>query len=500
MKIAVGGFIHETNTFAPHPTCFTDFGDWLGNGIPIGADIFDRTPKTVALNGFARRAMAAGHDLHPMIHAAAAPANRVERGAYERIVGMMLDQLDAAGPVDAVFLDLHGAMVADHHDDADAEVLRRVRAKIGPDIPLVASLDLHGNVPADMIPVADGLVAYRTYPHVDMFQTGERAYEMLMDLVGDTPPRAHGFRQVPFLMPIHRQSTMDDPCHSIYKRLRDLEAECGVGTKLSLMMGFTLADVAHCGPSLFGYGPDQAALDHALDQLLALVCAQEAEFQADLPSAEVAVAQALSDSSGVTVLADVQDNAGGGATSDTVWIIEALIKAQAKNSVVGLLHDPASAAAAHAAGLSSEIALDLGGKGMPGHSPLSRTFRVVGLHEGPFMLEGPMMKGSDMDLGKMALLEADGVRVVVTSVRTWYVERRSFSIVGAVPEDHQIVAVKSTNHYRADFAPIANRIIEFGAPGAVTLDPTKLTYKNLRPGLRQFGNGPEFHPQQETQI
>lgn len=497
MRIAVGGFIHETNTFAPQPTEFEDFGDWLGQGIPEGEAVFDRTPKTVAFRGFCDRARADGHKLVPLIHAPAPPANKLTADCFERISEMLLKRLGDPAQLDGVLLDLHGAMVAETHDDADAEVLRRVRAHVGPDVPVVSALDLHGNVPAEMIDIADGLVGYRTYPHVDMYQTGERVYELFLALKSGTPPRARGFRSVPFLMPIHRQTTMHAPCSTLYESLARHEEACGPGAKLSLMMGFSLSDVAQCRPSLYGYGPDQDRLDTALDEMLAEVMAQESEFRADLPDSDTAVAEALSHPQGITVLADVQDNAGGGATSDTVWILESLLQAGASESVVGLVHDAEAAEAAHAAGLGGEIEIPLGGKGMPGHTPLKRRFKVAGLHDGPFRLKGPMMAGSDQNLGKMAWLTCDGVGAVVTSTRTWYVERESFAIVGATPENHRIIAVKSTNHYRADFTPIAARIIEFGAPGAVTLDPSKLPYRNLQPGTRLYGTGPEFERPEE---
>ncbi|WP_274630750.1 M81 family metallopeptidase [Arvimicrobium flavum] len=494
MRIAIGGFIHETNTFAPAPTVFEDFGDWLGNGIPVGKEIFERTPKTIALRGVSARARDDGHELVPLIHAPASPANKLTEDCFERISAMLIERIGDPTRLDGVILDLHGAMVAKHHSDADAEILRRVRSHVGPNVPVVASLDLHGNVTPEMITIADGLVGYRTYPHVDMYQTGERAYELFLALKSDAPPKARGFRSIPFLMPIHRQTTMNSPCSELYASLARHEAECGDGAKLSFMMGFTLADVNQCRPSLYGFGADQQKLDRALDAMLEEILDCEAEFHAALPSADEAVAEALRQPEGVTVLADVQDNAGGGGTSDTIWVLESLLKAKAKDAVVGLMFDPEAAKAAHAAGLGADIEIPLGGKGMPGHAPLVRSFRVAGLHDGVFRLKGPMMAGSDQNLGKMAWLVCDGVGVVVTSVRTWYVERESFAITGAVPEEHRIVSVKSTNHYRADFTELSSRIIELGAPGAVTLDPSKLSYKNLQPGTRLYGTGPAFQP------
>ncbi|MCB8823197.1 M81 family metallopeptidase [Microvirga rosea] len=493
MRIAVAGFAHETNTFAPFPTKYADFGDWMGGGIPVGSDVFTKTPSKFSLHGFAEAARRDGHELVPLIHAFAPPASRLERECFERIMSQMLDALRRVERLDAVFLELHGAMVAEHVEDADAEVLRRVRALIGEDVPLVISLDSHGNVTAEMIQIADGIAAYRTYPHVDMLETGARAYRLLAPLLAGGPRHAKTFRSIPFLMPIYLQTTMEEPCRSLYSTLERLEKEAGEGTCLSFMTGFSLADVPQCRPCVYGYGPNQEQLERAISCLEAEILATEAHFAVNLPDVDTAVRMALSlSTSKPIVMADVQDNAGGGATSDTIWAIEALLRAGAPDAAVGLLYDPDTAALAHAAGEAAEIVVDLGGKGMPGHQPLRRSFIVERLHEGPFDLRGPMLGGTKMNLGKMAQLRCGGVRIVVTSVRTWYVERESFRAVGVNPEEHRIVVVKSTNHYRADFAPITSNIIEFAAPAAVTMNPAKLDYKCLQPGTRLYGNGPVF--------
>jgi microcystin degradation protein MlrC len=491
MRIALAGFVHETNTFSPFPSRLQDFGDWNGGPIPVGDEVFARTPPRVSLHGFARAAREAGHTLVPLLHASAQPSGQLERGCYEGIVARLCDALRAAGPVDAVFLELHGAMAAEHVPDADAETVERVRAVVGAAVPVVATLDSHGNVGRRLVEAADALVAYRTYPHVDMVETGERAMALLAPMLAGAPRPARAFRSVPYLMPIHLQTTLAEPCRGLQAWLAELEARSASPLSLSLMTGFPLADVPDCGPSVFGYGTDAQGVNAAVDDLLAAVLAVEGHFRVDLPDADAAVQAALGTAADrPVVLADVQDNAGGGASSDTVWIIEALLRAGAPDAAVGLLCDPEAAAAAHAAGEGAVLPLRLGGKAMPGHRPLEATFVVERLFEGRFALRGPMLAGGDMDLGQMAQLRIGGVRIVVTSRRHWYVERECFRAVGVDPERHCIVVVKSTNHYRADFGPIAAHIVEFAAPGAVAMDPTQLDYRHVAPGLRLRGHGP----------
>lgn len=491
MRIAVGGFGHETNTFADLPTHFEDFGDWTGGGIPSGDNMLERVANGYAIQGFAAAAREAGHTLAPLLHAFAPPGNRVARDAFERICDDLILRLQATS-ADAVYLQLHGAMVAEHIDSADAEVLRRARDVVGAEVPIVVSFDLHGNVDPESLALADGVVAYRTYPHVDYLETGRRTFDLLHLRAGHGAPLHQAFRRIPFLMPLHRQTTEAEPCGTLYRQLAEFETQAGAGAKLSFMTGFPPSDVAQCGPCIFGYSTDAAALEAQMDGMLNAICAQELEFSAVLPDAQEIATKAVQriGTGRPVILADVQDNPGGGAGSDTTWIVRALLEVKATNALVGLVYDPAASEKAHAAGIGATVRLRVGGHTEPSDSPIEAAFRVDGLHDGPFPLKGPMFAGSDMALGKMALLTCQGVSLVVTSKRTFYIERESFRAVGVDPEAADILVVKSTNHYRADFAPIAAEILEFAAPAAVKMNPAEYCYHNLRPGMRLFGGGP----------
>jgi microcystin degradation protein MlrC len=482
MRIAVAGFTHETNTFAPEPTRLADFGARGGGGIPAGAAALERVEPASSFRGFCAAAAAAGHELVPVLHAFAPPGGTIERKAFDAICDRIVDGVTRARPLDAVFVELHGAMVADGVPDADAEVLRRVRSAVGP-IPVVAALDSHANVGPGLVAAADALAAYRTYPHVDMARTGARVHALLEPLLRGGAPWERAHLDIPFLMPLCRQSTLAQPCDSLYAALEVLERETA-GATLSFVTGFPLADVPQCRPSLFGYGPDEPRLRKALAELRARVLAQEPAFAAGIPGVDEAVALALREPRGPVVLADVQDNAGGGASSDTVWAIEALLRAGATDALVGLLFDPEAAAAAHAAGVGATLELALGGKRMPGHRPLHGRFVVEALRTERVLLRGPMMAGTHMDLGPMALLRVGGVRIVVCSRRAQCLDREYFRAFGLEPERHRLIVVKSTNHYRADFTPVAARIIEFAAPGACAMDPSQLAFRRLAPGTR----------------
>src|SRR6202795_3940520 len=260
-RIAVGGFLHETNTFAPTKATYADFvhgGGWPS--MAHGAEVLKVMRKiNVGLAGFVEQAEAYGWELVPTISCGASPSAHVTRDAYERIVRVMVEGIASAARLDAVYLDLHGAMVTEHLDDGEGEILARVRKVIGKDLPLVASLDLHANVTPEMVEQADALIAYRTYPHVDMADTGRAAAKQLALLLGTRQKFAKAFRQLPFLIPLSWQCTNDQPTKGIYQKLAALQGDA-VPT-LSFAPGFPAADFRDCGPSVFAYGKTQADAD-----------------------------------------------------------------------------------------------------------------------------------------------------------------------------------------------------------------------------------------------
>jgi microcystin degradation protein MlrC len=190
------------------------------------------------------------------------------------------------------------------------------------------------------------------------------------------------------------------------------------------------------------------------------------------------------------VLADVQDNAGAGGTSDTVGMIEALVRAEAPDAVVGILYDPDSAAKAHAAGEGKTVTLDLGGKLVRGQKPFRASFVVEKVADGPFPLTGPMGSGLNANLGKVACLRIGGVRIVVASGRTQCNDQSYFRHAGIEPAEHKLIVVKSTNHYRADFESLADAVVAVAAPSVYDVNPANLAWHHLPKGTRLFGKGP----------
>jgi microcystin degradation protein MlrC len=495
-RIAVGGFLHETNTFAPTKATYDDFvhgGGWPS--MSQGADVL-RVMRdiNVGLAGFVHAAEAQGWELVPTIACGASPSAHVTRDAYERIVKVMVDGIRTAVALDGVYLDLHGAMVSEHLDDGEGEILRRVREVIGKDLPLVVSLDLHANVTPEMVKHADALIAYRTYPHVDMADTGRAAANHLALLLRDKQKLAKAFRQLPFLIPISWQCTNDQPSKSIYRKLAALQGDA-VPT-LSFAPGFPAADFVDCGPSVFAYGRTQAAADAAADSIAALIESHEDDFDGRIYTPDEGVRHAIELAKSARkpiVIADTQDNPGAGGDSDTTGMLRALVRNNADKAAIGVIYDPQSAKAAHAAGVGAEITIALGGKsGIPGDAPYQQTFTVESLSDGQFVAPGPYYGGREMDMGPSAALRIGGVRVVVSSHKAQLADQSMYRYVGIEPTEQAILVNKSSVHFRADFEPIAEKLLICAAPGAMPADTAALPWTRLRPGIRIKPNGPVF--------
>ena len=498
-RIAVGGFLHETNTFAPTKATYDAFvhgGGWPG--MKLGADVLKTIRNiNVGLAGFTGAAAAQGWELVPTVFAAATPSAHVTKDAYERIAKIIVDGIAAAGSIDAVYLDLHGAMVAEHLDDGEGEILARVRKVIGKDLPLVVSLDLHANVTPEMVAQADALIAYRTYPHVDMAETGRACARHLALLLKTKARFAKAFRQLPFLIPISWQCTNDQPTKGIYEKLAALQND-SVPT-LSFAPGFPAADFPDCGASVFAYGRTQADADAAADTIIAMVEGHEDDFDGKIyaPDEGVRLAMELAKSAKKPiVIADTQDNPGAGGDSDTTGMLRALVRNRAQRAATGVIYDPESARAAHAAGVGATMRLKLGGKsGIPGDAPYEETFVVEKLSDGNFIAPGPYFGGRQMEMGPSACLRISDVRVVVASHKSQLADQALYRYVGIEPTEQAILVNKSSVHFRADFEPIAEKLLICAAPGAMPADTATLPWTRLRPGIRIKPNGPAFAPQ-----
>ncbi|MDO8413731.1 MAG: M81 family metallopeptidase [Gallionellaceae bacterium] len=476
-RIALAGFLHETNTFAQQRTdmaAFLTAGAWPG--LVQGQAVFDVIGGNIATSGFIKTATAYGHELLPLLWTSANPSGLVTQSAFEKIWSLLAHELEQALPIDALFLDLHGAMVAEHVEDGEGELLARIRAIIGNHIPIVVALDFHANISPRMVALSDALSVYRTYPHVDMADTGSRAAVLLQRLLAGE--RLHkAYRQLPFLIPLVWQCTLIEPLASLMQMVEQQERGCQVSAMI--VPGFSLADIYDCGPTVLAYGTDRAATEAVAQRLYDAMLAQRAQFNGQLYSSQQAVSHALvSMSDGLVILADTQDNPGGGAAGNTTDILRELLHQGAPDACIGLLCDPAAAAAAHAAGVGATVELALG---LP---PVMGRYTVEALGHGQFTGTGPFYLGCRMSLGPMARLRLEGVQIVVSSRKQQAADQAMFRHLGIEPAQQRILVLKSSVHFRADFGPLAQEILIVAAPGGENIaDLTQLHYQKLRPGV-----------------
>ncbi|MDJ0387305.1 M81 family metallopeptidase [Roseomonas sp. E05] len=493
MRIALGGFLHESHSFAPRPTTWAEF-QHPGGFPPFqrGEGLLDALrPTSVPSAGAIAEAERRGFELVPLAWCFANPAGPVTEEAFERIsaciVADLADALDA-GPLDGVYLDLHGAMVAEGYPDAEGELLRRVRAVVGPEMPVTASLDPHCNLTALMVRMADALVPFRTYPHVDMKQAGARAMELLAERIARKAPWARAFRQLDYWMPLTAQCTMVEPMAGVMATRADLAEREGMA-ELAFCFGFPYADFPDCGVALAAFAADPAAAETAADALVQYLQQREADFAGGVLPASEGVAEAIrlaKSAQKPIVLADTQDNPGGGGHGDTTGLLAELVRQQAP-ATLGMINDAESAAACHAAGEGAELALRLGGKS--DGAPLEVTAKVLRLSDGRFTCTGPMSAGNPADLGPSALIGIGPVKVIVVSRKMQAHDQALFRQIGVEPAAEKILALKSSVHFRADFQPIAEKVLVVAAPGPVLADPSSLPFQHLRPGLRTSPRG-----------
>ncbi|MFB6155337.1 MAG: M81 family metallopeptidase [Haloferacaceae archaeon] len=488
--VLVGQFSHETNTFAPTPT---DVAAFRARQEYAGDEVIDRLRGTnTTVGGAVDVADAEGLDLVPTVAASATPGGPVAREAYDHYTGEILDVArERATELDGVFLSLHGAMVPEGGDDGEGPLLAAVREVVGDDVPVVATLDLHGNVTREMCEAADALVAFESYPHVDMGDTGRRGMGVLVESMRTGRDLVTRIERPPMLPYGPLQNTRDGPMAELMALARDVEERPGV-EKISVFPGFHKADIPSMGPSVVAVGEDGAAADEAARAVAARWWETRESFVADFPDPEEAVRDALArldetgPDDGPVVLADAGDNPGGGGTGDETAVLRELVEQGAANAGFVVVYDPESVADCVAAGVGEDVSLTLGGKGDGGFTdPLDVEARVSALTDGEFRNTGPMGTGTENHLGRTALVECDAgdgrtVSVVVTERRQQPLDAELWRHVGRQPERFDVIAVKSNNHYRADYEPMASHVITVNSPGLAAFDPHRYDYQRVR--------------------
>lgn len=470
MRVFTGAIVTETNTFSPIPTgreAFELHGIQRGSRAPIQA-----TSEFVTLVRWRERARRDGHDVIESIAAVAEPGGLTVRTVYESLRDELLDDLRRAMPVDVVLLFLHGAMAAQGYDDCEGDILQRVRTIVGPDAVVGAELDLHSHVTPAMLEQATVLISYDEYPHTDIVERGEQLYELCVAAARkDVRPvmRAVNCRMTgmfPTTAPVMREYV------DALKAARN-----GKVLSTSLIHGFAWGDVREAGVKCIAItdGDEQLAQETAATFGRNFWSIRN-DVQMRAVDIDTALDRALSSSAAPVVLADVADNAGGGAPGDSTFVLRRMLERHVTSAVSGVYYDPGAVQLCFEAGEGATLDLRLGGKlGVTSGMPLDLHVRVHRLHE--HHTQSWMHDSPPVRLGRAAWVEADGIQLVIASVRSQVFAPDAFTNVGMDLGNARIIVVKSSHHFWAGFAPMASEVIYVDSPGALRLDFANIPYR-----------------------
>jgi microcystin degradation protein MlrC len=479
MRIAVAGFMHESNTFNP---LRTDRAAFAQQGLALGADLLaEWRDAHHEVAGFLQSGGELGFEPVPLLMAWATPSGPVTAEAFDEITGILVERLRRERP-DGLLLALHGAMVAEHHLDADGEVMARIRAAVGRDFPIAVTFDLHGNTSPRLADLCDAAVAYRTNPHVDQRECGRRAAGILVRwLRGEVRPRL-ALAKPPMLINIMKQDTSREPLAGFMRRAREMEKQSGL-LAVSLLPGFAYADVPQMGPSVLVVANEDAALARKEADAFGQALWEARDlFTVQLPDAREAVAQAIRSTQTPVILVDTGDNVGGGSAGDGTVILAELLQQGARDAVV-CLYAPEEVRACLAAGTGAEVTLTIGGKVDRLHGdPVAVRGRVKLLHDGNYV-ESEVRHGGKREnhMGPTALVEVQGGNLLVlTSLRHPPFSLGALTCLGIRPRKQRILVVKAAIAYKAAYGPVAGSIIEVDTPGLTAINPARLPYRHIR--------------------
>ncbi len=492
MRIAIGGLMQESNSFSP---IRADLDGFRRGYLMFGSEIVERFRGSGAeLSGFIAAAEAEGVDLVPTVAAGASSAGHLAGVDFHWLVDQLVERIKGAGQVDGVLLCLHGAWVAEDEPDGDGYVLSRVREVVGPAVPIAATLDIHANVTRQMVERADVLVGYRTYPHVDMRETGERAAALLFRTArGGAWPTTY-LRKLPMILPPENSQTTDGPMAEVEALARAVESRPDILSASAFPVQPWL-DVPELGFAAIVVSDGPAAPARAAaGEIARAAWERRSRFLVPLVSPDEAVARALA-AEGPVALIDSADGTSSGAPGDSTALLNALLRAQPNGpaGAVALLTivDPEAARAAVAAGVGARLDLALGGTLDPArHQPAAVSAVVEATGDGHFTFSAGVGDGLAADMGATAVLRigegAPAIRAVVMEKAVACYDPALYRSVGLEPEEAQAIVVKSPTNHRWTYRGIARSTIYVDAPGAATPRLTSLDYRRAPQPLYPF--------------
>ena len=481
MRIALGVFSHEANTFSPH---VTDLDDFAARQLVRGDEILVSWPSTNTEQAGALSVLTQepGCEVIPLLAARALSGAPIRSTAFRVLLDELLSLLEAELPVDGVLLVLHGAMMAEGVPDATGEVLGRVRALVGPQVPVVGTLDLHANVTERMVAEATALIGYHTAPHVDMFETGARAARLLVDTLRGKVSPTTALVRLPMILPPENASNVVGPLSEVIGRALALEERGTIlyGGIYPVQPWMDTEDLAS-SVVVITDGDPQAASEQAY-ALAREFWARRKRFVSELVLPDEAVRRALARVEGTVIYCDSADSTTSGSTGDSTAILQALLRAVPFEELALLnIVDAQAVAQSIEAGVGNAVTVEVGGKLAPDFfAPVTFRGYVKTISDGRFRFKGPGMRGMEHRMGRAVVLIQGGIHLVVMerAVSQW--DPQLYRSLGEEPGDARIVQVKSPRAFRAAYKGIADEVLVIAAPGAATPDLKSLSWQHLR--------------------
>ncbi len=479
-RIATGGILHETHTFAP---TLTDLGAFEQIGVEQGPGLFKHKGSQSALGGILDGLTQDNFEIVPLLYASAMPAGTVRADTFRSLITRFLNLLEAALPVDGVVLSLHGAMVSEDQLDCEGEILEKVRSLIGEHCPLLSTLDMHGNASPKMVEACDVLVAFNCNPHIDAYARGREAVDLLTRMLNKEIQPTSAIAHPPLLLNALNTWTERPPLSLVHQAAVKFRSDENV-LNISVMGGFAYADTPWSGVSVIVTTNNDARLAHDIAQELAHVAwdQREAALHKGYSPSE-AVRKAMASALPPVILADVGDNVGGGTPGDGTILLTHLLEANAQDAVL-VIADAEAAAQAHAAGEGRDISLKLGGKQDGWHGkPVQIQGNIEKISDGHFTISGKdhfaNLYGNHVNMGASAVVRCGGVRILITTRKTPPGDLNQLRSQGIEPLQQKIIVVKSAVAFRGAYEAVAGEIWEVNTPGLCSSDLSRFTYKNV---------------------
>ena len=474
--IAIGGIMHESNTFSNVPTDFEAFSQTIGNDL---LSVWKGTHHE--MGGFIQGAVEQDFKVYPALMATATPAGPVTDVAFDKLTDMLVQQLKAVPKLDGVLLALHGAMVVESYPDGDGEVLKRLRETFGESLPIVVTLDHHANVSQRMVDKSTALVIYKTNPHIDQRQRGMQAAELMARILINEVIPTQALAKPSMILNILYQNTSAEPMRTIINNAQHIEKDSNV-LVANVAAGYPYADVPEIGPSFVVVTDNTPQLAQSrADQLAGMLWDVRDQLTLNLPDASDAVKKAISSPEHPIILVEMGDNIGGGSPGDSTFILAELLRQKASGFVV-VLCDHESVQTCIQAGVGNEVSLKVGGKADNLHGdPVAISGSVRLIHDGHFIETEPRHGGQKYHTqGLTSVVAVGDSLVVLTSKRQTPFSLQQLLSLGINPKAMRMIVVKAAIAYRAAYEPIAGEIIEVGTPGLTAVNPLHFRYENVR--------------------